>query len=199
MTHILEITPPRITFLNDSVLIKHTRTSPFTQAPGAYLDTPCNAQHELQQLSMAGGKGYLEGPWKFLSGSHFAQSSPWKRNSVLSNEKKKSTQMTVSWGKTNCILLGFLTIHVIFVYKNKEWKAMVINHNCCSRLSSLENYANLSEMTVQPNYSLLSCVMVVSTPDNHFQPLVGGVQGHRAKYSCWVIWFWLAISKLSSD
>lgn len=129
MTHILEITPPRITFLNDSVLIKHTRTSPFTQAPGAYLDTPCNAQHELQQLSMAGGKGYLEGPWKFLSGSHFAQSSPWKRNSVLSNEKKKSTQMTVSWGKNNCILLGFLTIHVIFVYKNKEWKAMVINHN----------------------------------------------------------------------
>jgi len=35
MTYISEITPPRITFPNDSVLIKHTRTSPFTARPVA--------------------------------------------------------------------------------------------------------------------------------------------------------------------
>lgn len=27
----------------------------------------------------------------------------------------------------------------------------------------------------------------------------GDVQGQSAKYSCWVVWFWPAISKLSSD
>lgn len=60
MTYILEITPPHITFPNDSILIKHTRTSPFTAPPAAWLDIPCNAQHKLQQLSTAGGERSLK-------------------------------------------------------------------------------------------------------------------------------------------
>lgn len=47
----------------------------------------------------------------------------------------------------------------------------------CSRVSWLENYTSLSEMTMQPDYSLLSGAKVVSTSDNHFQPLVGKCSG----------------------
>jgi len=50
---------------------------------------------------------------------------------------------------------------------------MVVRPFFCSSFSWLENYPDLSETTMQPNYSLLSCAMVVSTPDNHLQPLVG--------------------------
>lgn len=43
----------------------------------------------------------------------------------------------------------------------------------CSRVSWLENYTSLSKITMQPDYSLLSGAKVVSTSDNHFQPLLG--------------------------
>lgn len=47
----------------------------------------------------------------------------------------------------------------------------------CSRVSWLENYNSLSEMTMQPDYFLLSGAKVVSISDNHFQPLVGECSG----------------------
>lgn len=132
MTYIWEITPPCIPVPQDPNWIKHTRTSLYSSPAGAQLDAPCSAQHKLQQLLQANS---LQRALESFSPAHTLLKVAHERGtaSYLNIRGKKINSKQLAKEKTMAFCFGLLfflkCMWSLFVYKNGEQKAMLINHN----------------------------------------------------------------------